>query len=118
MIGLIDQVKHDGAWAEGRVECGAAGTQSRRGWEDGAGLDGGPAASEAAAGLPRECQQAVGEVAEPKPTRGFYHALGDVAPDKTFVVYAGDERYLLSEGIDALGLSEAYGLDWGAELSL
>ena len=42
----------------------------------------------------------------PKPTRGFYHALEDVAPDKTFVVYAGDERYPLSEGIDALGLSE------------
>ena len=46
----------------------------------------------------------------PKPTRGFYHALEDVAPDKTFVVYAGDERYPLSEGIDALGLSEVMGL--------
>lgn len=46
----------------------------------------------------------------PKPTRGFYHALDDVAPDKTFVVYACDERYPLSEGIDALGLSEVMGL--------
>ena len=46
----------------------------------------------------------------PKPTRGFYHALEDVAPDKTFVVYAGDERYPLSEGIDALGLSDVMGL--------
>ena len=46
----------------------------------------------------------------PKPTRGFYSALEDVAPDKTFVVYAGDERYPLSEGVDALGLSEVMGL--------
>ncbi len=42
----------------------------------------------------------------PKLTKGFYNALEDIEPDKSFVVYAGDERYPISEGVDAIGLSE------------
>jgi len=42
----------------------------------------------------------------PKPTKGFYNAIEDIEPDKSFVVYAGDERYPISEGVDAIGLSE------------
>jgi predicted AAA+ superfamily ATPase len=30
----------------------------------------------------------------------------DIEPDKSFVVYAGDERYPIAEGVDAIGLSE------------
>ena len=50
----------------------------------------------------------------PRLTRGFYHAVEDVAPDRTFVVYAGDEGYPLSEGVDAVGLGEIMGLIEGA----
>ena len=42
----------------------------------------------------------------PKPSKGFYYAIEDIKPDKSFVVYAGDERYPMSEGVDAIGLSE------------
>ena len=42
----------------------------------------------------------------PKLTKGFYNAIEDVEPDKSFVVYAGDDRYPLSEGVDAIGLRE------------
>ena len=42
----------------------------------------------------------------PKPSKGFYYAIEDIKPDKSFVVYAGDERYPISEGVDAIGLSE------------
>jgi predicted AAA+ superfamily ATPase len=42
----------------------------------------------------------------PKLTRGFYNAIEDIEPDRSFVVYAGDERYSISEGVDAVGLSE------------
>lgn len=41
-----------------------------------------------------------------KPKKGFYHACEDIQPHKSFVVYAGDERYLLSEGVEAIGLSD------------
>ena len=61
-------------------------------------------------GLSEKLAIAIKSSSTPKPSRGFYYALEDVAPDKTFVVYAGDERYPLSEGIDALGLSEVMGL--------
>lgn len=61
-------------------------------------------------GLSEKWAIAIKSSSTPKPSRGFYYALEDVAPDKTFVVYAGDERYPLSEGIDALGLSEVMGL--------
>ena len=41
-----------------------------------------------------------------RPTKGFYNAIEDIQPNKTFVVYAGDERYPVSEGVEAIGLSE------------
>lgn len=41
-----------------------------------------------------------------KPTRGFYHAMEDIKPNKTFVVYSGEERYPLSEGVEAIGVAE------------
>ena len=51
-----------------------------------------------------------------KPTRGFYNALADIEPDKSFVVYADEERFQLSEGVEAIGvlglttlLAEKYG---------
>ena len=42
----------------------------------------------------------------PKPTRGFYNALEDIKPDRSFVVYAGEERYPISGGVEAIGLLE------------
>ncbi|GJL56063.1 MAG: ATPase [Nitrospirales bacterium] len=41
-----------------------------------------------------------------KPTKGFYHAIEDIRPTRSFVVYAGTERYPLSENIEALSLYE------------
>ncbi len=41
-----------------------------------------------------------------KPKKGFYHACEDIQPDRSFVVYAGDERYSISEGVEAIGLAE------------
>ena len=41
-----------------------------------------------------------------RPTKGFYNALKDIQPDKTFVVHAGDERYPVSEGVEAIGVAE------------
>jgi predicted AAA+ superfamily ATPase len=42
----------------------------------------------------------------PKITKGFYHALEDIKPDKSFVVYGGNDRYPLSEKTDVIGLYE------------
>ena len=42
----------------------------------------------------------------PKPTKGFYNAIEDIEPEKSFVVYAGKERYPIADGIDAIGLTE------------
>ena len=41
-----------------------------------------------------------------KPTKGFYNAVEDIQPDKTFVVYAGDERHPVSEGVEAISVTE------------
>ena len=41
-----------------------------------------------------------------KPGKGFYQACEDIHPHKGYVVYAGEERYPISEGIDAISLSE------------
>lgn len=41
-----------------------------------------------------------------KVSRGFYTAREDTQPDKTFVVYGGNERYPMSEDVDAIGLRE------------
>ncbi|MDE0309005.1 MAG: ATP-binding protein [Acidiferrobacterales bacterium] len=41
-----------------------------------------------------------------KLTRGFYHACEDIQPHRSFVVYSGQERYPVSEGVDAIGLPD------------
>ena len=41
-----------------------------------------------------------------KPKKGFYHACEDIQPHKSLVVYAGQERYPVSEGVEAVSLSE------------
>ncbi len=38
--------------------------------------------------------------------KGFYHACEDIQPHRCFVVYAGDERYPVSENVEAIGLAE------------
>ena len=45
-----------------------------------------------------------------KPTKGFYQAREDIQPHRSFVVYAGEERYPISEGVEAIGLSEMMAL--------
>ena len=42
----------------------------------------------------------------PRPGRGFRNALEDLRPDRTFVVYGGDERYALASGVEAIGVKE------------
>lgn len=41
-----------------------------------------------------------------RPTKGFYHAIEDIQPSYTFVVYAGKENYKLAENIEAISLEE------------
>lgn len=36
--------------------------------------------------------------------RGFYHALEDIQPSKAFIIYSGDDRYPVSDNVDAIGL--------------
>lgn len=40
----------------------------------------------------------------PKLKKGFHHAVEDVQPDKCFVVYAGQDRFPVSEKIEAISL--------------
>jgi predicted AAA+ superfamily ATPase len=42
----------------------------------------------------------------PKLQKGFHHAREDLKPERSFVVYSGTERYPLSEGVVAIGLSQ------------
>lgn len=42
----------------------------------------------------------------PKLTQAFYNAIEDVQPDKTFVVYSGEERYPKGDGIEVISLRE------------
>ena len=42
----------------------------------------------------------------PRPTRGFHHALEDLQPERTFVVYAGTERYPMSREVEVIGVRE------------
>ena len=42
----------------------------------------------------------------PKTDRGLWTAIEDLQPDRTFVVYSGDERYPLRYGVEAIGLRE------------
>ncbi len=39
-----------------------------------------------------------------KPQRGFYQAVEDIQPSKAFVVHAGDDRYPISQSIEAIGV--------------
>jgi predicted AAA+ superfamily ATPase len=40
----------------------------------------------------------------PRPQKGFYNAMEDIGPNKTFIVYSGDENYPLNVDIDVIGL--------------
>jgi len=42
----------------------------------------------------------------PKLEKGFHHALEDIKPDRSFVVYSGVDRYPVTEDTDAIGLLE------------
>lgn len=41
----------------------------------------------------------------PRLEKGFHHARADVQPETCFVVYAGEERYSLAEGVEAISLA-------------
>ena len=42
----------------------------------------------------------------PKLDKGFHHAREDINPERSFVVYSGDDRYPKSEGVEVIGLGE------------
>ncbi len=42
----------------------------------------------------------------PKPQKGFYQARQDLNPDRCYVVYPGNDRYPLAQGVEAIGLQE------------
>lgn len=44
----------------------------------------------------------------PKLGRGFYHACKDLNPERRFVVYSGAERYMMADGVEAIGLGDFY----------
>lgn len=54
----------------------------------------------------REWAIAVKRTLAPKPGRGLRSALADIGPERSFLVYPGDERYPLGKGVEAIGLSE------------
>ena len=41
-----------------------------------------------------------------KPRRGFHNAREDLKPTRSFVVYSGDQRYPVTDDIEAIGLRE------------
>lgn len=46
----------------------------------------------------------------PRLGRGFHSAIGDLNPERTFVVYQGHERFALAESAEVIGLPEIAGL--------
>ena len=42
----------------------------------------------------------------PRLSRGFYNALEDIKPSRSFVVYSGADRYPLAGGIEVVGLRD------------
>ena len=42
----------------------------------------------------------------PKIEKGFYHACEDLKPSRGFIVYAGEDRYPVSDKIEVIGLHE------------
>lgn len=43
-------------------------------------------------------------------TKGFHNALGDLTPERSFVVHSGNERFPLAKDVEAIGLREMAGL--------
>ena len=43
---------------------------------------------------------------KPKPSWGFWPACQDPAPEARFVVYPGDDRYPVKEGVEAIPLGD------------
>ena len=41
-----------------------------------------------------------------RPGKGFHHAREDVRPERAFLVHSGEERYPITEDIEAIGLRE------------
>ena len=50
----------------------------------------------------------------PKLDKGFHHAREDLDPERSFVVYSGDDRYPKGGGIEVIGLGELASLLAGA----
>jgi hypothetical protein len=42
----------------------------------------------------------------PKLEKGFHHAREDLEPERSFIVYSGDDRYPKAEGVEVIGLRE------------
>ncbi len=42
----------------------------------------------------------------PRLDKGFHHAREDLNPERSFIVYSGDDRYPKGEGIEVIGLGE------------
>ncbi len=42
----------------------------------------------------------------PKLDKGFHHAREDLKPERSFIVYSGEERYQKADGVEAIGLRE------------
>ncbi|PWB83742.1 MAG: hypothetical protein C3F11_05050 [Methylocystaceae bacterium] len=40
------------------------------------------------------------------PSKGFHIARDDLEPARSFIVYSGDDRYPISEDVEAIGLRE------------
>jgi len=40
------------------------------------------------------------------PKKGFYNAVEDIQLDKTFVVYSGEDRYPIAEGVEVISVAE------------
>ncbi len=43
---------------------------------------------------------------EPRLSKGFYHACADIKPEAKFVVYPGDERFKMPNGVEAINVAE------------
>jgi len=46
----------------------------------------------------------------PRLDKGFHHARQDLEPERSFVVYSGDDRYPRGERVEAIGLTEMVSL--------
>jgi hypothetical protein len=46
----------------------------------------------------------------PKLERGFHQACADLQPERCFVVYAGAERFPVSESTEAINLTDLGGI--------